>query len=247
MSNKAQQFSSWGVAPFNWLNVDPAELEKNFVKNLNLLLNTNPIITQNKPPRQYGCEVSLMRKRVKESVEDRFVERIPSFGTNEELQNELEKFITNHLATSHYSFVKKLSANGKIGCVVRQFWFPASYYICGVGNEEGAKTLKMWFIDEKFCHDEFYDVPGTARYHPAIVIECLENGLFLMVPFTHSDGDGKLKVKISGVGISEEQFAIYKFYFEASKAMLDMSGTEDYKRRTISDDDFNLLVNEIKK
>jgi hypothetical protein len=247
MFQNAQYFSSWGAQQYNWLNVAPADLEKNFKKNLDLLLNTNPLILSNQPLRQHGYTASFIRRRIKEIVAEKFIERVASYtDSNETFQEELEKFITAHLALSHYVFLRKIPANSRISVVPKKFWIPASYYICGLVNENEKNTLKMHFIDEQFFHNEFYET-GEGRKHPAIVIECLTNGRFLMVPFTTKDGDGKLKVSVTVSGSGEQQFAIYKFYFEVSEAMLDQAGTEDYKGRAISDDAFKLLVDEIKK
>ena len=187
-----------------------------------------------------------MRDRIIEAVENNLIEVVSNFETNEEFQQALEKFITNHLAISHYIFSISIPKKGNIYISPKKFWFPASYFICGKVKENGKAYFKMHYINEQFCHDEFYE-RDDGRRHPAIVLERSSNGQILMVPFTNSSGDGKLRVKVTVEGKDEVQFATYKFNFNANEEVLDKPNAEDFKGRKISDSDFDLLLKKTKE
>lgn len=247
MFENTRNFSSWGAEPYNWLDSASVDFEKNFIKNLDLLLNTNPILKESKPARS-GCGDSRsMRRRVRESVIQNSEEILSGCDTNEEIQQRLEKFITNYLAVSHYLFLLNCAPRGAVSIREKQFYFPASYCVCGFVLQDAARIRQAYFINEQFCHDEFYERGNGGRRHPAIVIERLPNGRFLMTPYTNRDGDGKLAMTVNVDGSDERQFAIYKFTFEVSEAMLDEPKAIDRKAMKISDEDFDSLIDKIKE
>ncbi len=232
---------SWGARQLQWLNIN--YLEK--MKNLDLLLDSNPVINpkikSNTLNRACGINQSSLHDFVRRQVVWLVANPPDKYKTDREFQEALERSITGRLAEKHYAYYLGLPANSSFSIKPKEFWWIASYYVCRKERKDKKKTLfRFHFFNQTFFHNEFYGLPG-ARVHPAVVIECKSNNLFLMVPYSSERSSGSIKMSISR-NPKIKSFAIYKFYFYTTWAMCDGKRAGN---KIISDVDFNKIVGAI--
>ena len=82
---------------------------------------------------------------------------------------------------------------------------------------------------------------GEPNRHPAVVVNQKKNKVFEMVPFSHSERQGTVRLRILEWNRwdGEKSFALLKLLFKASKPILEVSSLQD--NRSITDDDLRLL------
>lgn len=236
---------SWGAPRLQWLNTTEVQLNQNLEK----LLDSNPIISSKQTNRTTGNK--NLREWVKNKILTEFIRfhlKAKTYSSDNLFQQKLETLITELLAKSHYLFMLRQAPRQNFNVIEKQFWFPASYYVCGWKMEEGTlKYFKMHFSERNFFNKEFYDF-GAGSRHPALVIKCFSQNFFCLIPFSNEieyGGQYKRMVVQFRDGNEEYQNAIYGYHFKASASML--NGKKDLKGMKILDTDFNSIVNEVKQ
>lgn len=229
-------FSLWQAPALAWINVSP----RDFDINLNRLVDTNPIIAA-ELPRNCGFSQAELRSRVFARALEIVARDFPRFTSDASFQLRLEFELTKYLAELHYSFLLRSKGGQERDLAPMQFWWLASYLICRKGNNG---FFRFHFISEEFFHEEFYE-NGKGRCRPSLLIEEVGPETFMLVPFTNSPGDGKFVLGNSYLP-ERSKFAIYKFYFIASRRMFDIGRTRNRKPFSISPADFDQLKQKIR-
>lgn len=234
---KNKQFSPWDAPLYDWSGVSDEEK----LKNLDKLLDSNPVMNS-RVKRNCGYNLAVLRELIKEEVEKIVENDVSKFPSEELFQQYLESKITQLLAEKHYIYCLNFPFDSSIQIYPKQFWWLASYFIC---RKKNNNSYSFHFFSEEFFHDEFYEI-GNDNRRPSLVMECLSNKIFLMVPFTNRQGDGKLEMKNSQLP-PRSRYAIYKFYFYAGCKMFKIGNTRNYKPFRLSNIDFEFIQEAIKK
>jgi hypothetical protein len=202
----------WKPDVIDWLALKtPHDYEKAITE----LLGSNPVLNGS-PIRPTGDrDLRALYKdasRVVLAELMRILINIDAYEKSEHVQHVLIDSITKHLIFKHYAFMLTNCRPKPTYCPIfeAQVWFPASYYLIK-GN-----TVFDW--EHGNPQREFYG--SKVNRHPAIVAAVRGDGLYLMVPVTHSMR-GSVPVSLDPQKkTSRNSGAKYSFGFRASWVML---------------------------
>ncbi len=236
-------FDSWPAGDvLDWLGNSGNDYCRNFDRNLQKVLGSNPILSGTMSThRPLFSGSGVPRQLIIAALGKRKAE-FEKASTNAEVHRAVLRAVTEQLAHLHYMYVSSQVPSLGFAAQLGEFWFPATYFVRGF-----RPLFQFYFITEEGFHAEFYDRPPKSP-HPAIIVECLANGRFSMMPFTHSFGNGRMLAPVteSNGNCDHSAWAVFDFLFAVSSSMLDKIGTRDSYGRSISDSDFKKLLGKCK-
>lgn len=229
------------VPVLRWCGVDKKCIEKNIEQ----VVSENPLIKTQSDLRSFGRPLDRIRAYLSNNAKSFYYRSfnkymMTSSQPDEDFEYALKKQITKELVLLHYKNMAGQTLNYVINTFPGQFWWIPNYYVC---HQYYGRPIPG-FLRENFFDDEFYGFQ-PSKGHPALVIKNLPNQKAILVPFTHTKGyNGKIPVLTNSKIGMQQSYAIYKFAFVASYAMLE--GNDDGKNLTISTDDFDSICSQIK-
>lgn len=202
---------TWKPQTIDWLALGD---EKEFERAIEELLSSNPVLggaiirpTGHKSLRELYDEVSLVAQRELGKA----LLNTGAYRSSGVVHMTVVDGVNKHLIISHYLFLLLRCRPKPAFCPIfpGQVWHPASYLIVRGREVFDWKTgAPLW---------AFYDPLTTFKERrPCIALSIDEDGLYSMIPCTHSTGGKSVEVNM-GRGIG---YARCSFIFRASWAML---------------------------